>query len=255
MTLRLLLPPSVGVARARARAELLDQSLYAEAGEEVEVSVARDYAELTERGREVELVWAPPTICAELEPQAHALYKCVRFGNTTYRAAILTPRGHAKTLSDLEGKRFAFVDPLSLGGHVLAAALLREAGVTLGATSFVGSYPEVLRALLAGEVDAGALMVRDASAGALRDALAMHGGRRANDALEALDYTRDAPNDAIVLGSVLEPRRARRLAELVLERSGRAHAAFCLALEADGFERAKEGEYASLRPLLALASA
>ena len=63
MTLRFLLPPSVGPARALARAELLDQSLRADLAEPIEVEVARNYADLAERAErgDAHLVWMPPS--------------------------------------------------------------------------------------------------------------------------------------------------------------------------------------------------
>jgi phosphonate transport system substrate-binding protein len=259
MTLRFLLPPSVGPARALARAELLDQSLRADLAEPIEVEVARDYADLAERavGGDAHLVWMPPTLCARLESSVRDLYKCQRFGGTTYRSAVVVPRGSARTLSALRGKRFAWVDRLSVGGYLLARAELRAAGLDLsrdlGEQSFVGSYPQALAEVVEGRADATAVTVRDATPASLRDALASYGGRRAADALASVCVSGESPNDAIALTHALEPRRAKRLRERVFERDGaRARAALCLALDAEGFVHAKPGEYAPLRALLPL---
>ena len=89
--LRLMLPPSVGVARAKARGELLEASLAIEMGEEVQVLVAEDYAAITRGVREatVELVWAPSAVCAEIESEARAIWKTVREGRSEYRSALV----------------------------------------------------------------------------------------------------------------------------------------------------------------------
>ncbi len=256
MSLRLLLPPSVGRARARARAELLDQSLRADLAEPIAVEVAADYGELAARAeRDVHLVWMPPTICARLEPRVRALYKCQRFGRTTYRSVIVARQGELSALAELRGKRVAWVDRLSVGGYLLALAELRRAGLEpdteLASQSFVGSYPEALAAVLSGAADAAALTVRDDSKAALREALASYGGRRAAEALVGVRVTNDSPNDALAITSVLDARRAEKLERRVFAREGgRAHAALCLALDAEGFVAARPGEYGALRTLI-----
>jgi ABC-type phosphate/phosphonate transport system substrate-binding protein len=197
----------------------------------------------------------PPTLCARLESSVRALYKCQRFGGTTYRSAIVMRKGEASSPSALRGKRCAWVDRLSVGGYLLARAEVRAAGLDpsadLGAQSFVGSYPQALAEVIEGRADATALTVRDPSGESLRDALASYGGRRAADALAAVCVSGESPNDAIALTHALERRRASKLAERVFDREGaRARAALCLALDTEGFVRAAPGEYAALRALL-----
>lgn len=257
VSLRLLLPPSVGRSRARARAELLDQSLRADLAEPVQVEVASDYGELAARAeRDAHLVWMPPTICARLEPLVRALYKCQRFGRTTYRSAIVARSGTVLSLRDLRGKRVAWVDRLSVGGYLLAVAELRRAGMDpdreLASQTYVGSYPEALAAVLSGGADAAALTVRDDSVASLREALASYGGRRAAEELHAIRISGESPNDALAITSVLDIRRAEKLEERVFGReSARARAALCLALDAEAFVLATPGEYAPLRELIA----
>jgi len=255
VTLRLLLPPSVGSARARARAELLDQSLRADLAETIEIDVADGYADLAERTERAEahLVWMPPTVAARLEPSLRSLYKCVRHGRTTYRSSIVARRGEITSIEELVSKRAAWVDPLSVGGYLLAHAALEQAGIAaqLGAQAFHGSYPDALDAVLEGEADFTAITVRDDSPSGLRDGLASFGGKTAIDRLAGLHVTHESPNDAVGLTRALEPRRADRIARRVFEqRDARARAALCLALDAEGFVRASPDEYASLRELI-----
>lgn len=256
MTLRLLLPPSVGSARARARAELLDQSLRADLAETVTIDVADSYADLGDRAErgDADLVWMPPTVCARLEPHLRGIFKCVRQGSTSYRSAVVVARRSIATLDGLAGRRAAWVDRLSVGGYLLAHSELRARGLAerLGEQRFCGSYPAALDALLDGEADFAAVTVRDDTPAALREALAAFGGKAAADRLEGIHVTRDSPNDAIGLTRALDAKRAERIARRVFEQKGaRARAAFCLALDAEGFVRATPGEYAELRRLIA----
>lgn len=256
VTLRLLLPPSVGSARAHARAELLEQSLKADLAEEVVIDVANGYADLAERveAGEADMVWMPPTICARLEPRLRSIHKCVRHGHTTYRSCIVVRTGEVSSLSGLEGLRAAWVDRLSVGGYLLAHDDLERQGLTaavLGEQSFEGTYPDALDAVLEGRADFGALTVRDDTPAATRDGLATHGGKAAADGLTGIHVTRTSPNDAIGISQALDARRAERIARRVFDKQGaRARAALCLALDAEGFVRATPGEYAALRSLL-----
>ncbi len=256
MTLRLLLPPSVGSARARARAELLDQSLRAALAEPVLIDVATSYADLAERVErgEAHLVWMPPTVAARLEPRLLHIFKCVRNGRTSYRSSIVARRGEITSLAELSGKRAAWVDRLSVGGYLLALEALREHRLDrgLGEQRFLGDYPSALEAVLDGSADFSAITVRDAAAASLRDALASFGGRPAAERLSGVHVTHETPNDAVGLTAALPPREADRIASRVFEdRRARAQAALCLALDAEGFVRAVAGEYGSVRRLIA----
>jgi len=256
VTLRLLLPPSVGSARAHARAELLDQSLRADLAETVEIDIADSYADLARRAEagEADLVWMPPTICARLEPRCRSIHKCVRNGHATYRSCAVARRGGPGSLRELKGRRAAWVDRLSVGGYLLVFDDLRRHGIDdddLASQTFEGSYPDAIDAVLEDRADFTALTVRDETPGATRAALAAYGGKPAADRLTAIHVTGSSPNDALGLTDALEPRRADQIARRVFDREGaRAQAALCLALDAEGFSRATPGEYAPLRRLL-----
>jgi len=255
MALRLLLPPSVGSARARARAELLDQSLRAALAEPMSIAVADSYADLAQQveREEAHLVWMPPTVAARLEPILRSVFKCVRHGQTTYRSSIVARRRAFGSIDDLAGARAAWVDPLSVGGHLLARSALRENGVfaRIGEQRFHGDYPSALGAVLDGQADFAAITVRDDSPAALRDSLASFGGRPAADRLAGLHATHPSPNDAIGVTAALHARAADRIVQRVFrDRRARAQAALCLALDAEGFVRAEPDEYAPLRRLI-----
>ncbi len=65
-----------------------------------------------------------------------------------------------KSLSDLIGKRFAFVNKNSTMGHLVPMSMLIQAGVTankLGSVQFLGTHNDVALAVLVGDFDAGAV--------------------------------------------------------------------------------------------------
>src|SRR5207244_6062947 len=83
-------------------------------------------------------------------------------GSSTYRGIIVTRKDSGiKSIADLKGKRFAFVDPKSASGYVYPRAMLIEKGIDpetfFSETIFAGSHDRVIAAVLNRRVDAGAI--------------------------------------------------------------------------------------------------
>lgn len=255
--LRLLMPPSVGVARARARGELLESSLSIELGEPLEVQVADDYAAIVKAVRDAsaELVWAPSAACAEIEDETRAIWKTVREGRSEYRSALVARADARLALERLSGKRAAWVDPLSIGGYLLARKHLVDRGidpeVTFGEQRFLRTHPAVLNAVLHDEADVAAVSVPGAEDELVRQGLVVFAGEVGATRLVALAVTQPAPTDALVLTRALEETRARAFTSRVFSRGARGRlASLCLALECEGFEVGRPAEYTKLRELV-----
>jgi len=83
-------------------------------------------------------------------------------GKDAYHGYIITRADSGiKTLDDLKGKTFAFVDVASTSGYLIPQAVLKDAGIDpendFAETFFAGSHPAVIEAVKAGQVDAGAI--------------------------------------------------------------------------------------------------
>jgi phosphate/phosphite/phosphonate ABC transporter binding protein len=107
----------------------------------------------------------------ELSPYAYALatqrvkLKClvqsIADGSVTTSGYIFvredSPR---RTVADLKGATFAFVDPVSTSGYLFARKILKDNGIDyrkdLARTEFAGNHEAVLLAVMEGRVDAGA---------------------------------------------------------------------------------------------------
>lgn len=262
MSLRFLLAPSIGAARARARAELLTQSVAELFGERVEIVTAESYQQLSDQALDAaDLVWAPPALCVRLAQSARAIYRAVRHGRGTYRSALIVRKNGPQRIADLEGAHAVWVDRLSIGGHLLARAYLLDDGIDpdayFASQHFVGSYPDAIREVLYGRAHVTAISVPDGAARSVEESLASYGGNVAASELRSIAVTSDTPNDALVLTGRLSEERAEALAARVFGTpdAKKTPASLCLALEAEAFERATPADYARIAQLIASAPA
>ncbi len=117
-------------------------------------------------------------------------------GSATYRGLVIARKDSGlRSVSDLEGKRFAFVDQKSTSGYVYPRAMLVEKGVDPARyfkdTFFAGSHDKVIAAVLERQADAGAIY--DGSLG-----VAKAKGVPVDD-LVTLSSTDPIPHDAIAV--------------------------------------------------------
>ncbi|MDP7035205.1 MAG: serine/threonine-protein kinase, partial [Planctomycetota bacterium] len=97
------------------------------------------------------------------EPDLKPLAQQVRGGQAFYHGVIITQQDSSiRTLEDLRGKRFAFVDPNSTSGYVFPRSLIRTQGKDpddfFREILFFRSHDKVLQAVREGkQVDAGAV--------------------------------------------------------------------------------------------------
>jgi phosphonate transport system substrate-binding protein len=256
VALTFLLPPSLGSAKASARAELIESTLERELGEPVSASVAASYGELEARAAAgtASIVWAPAGVCAKLGA-VRAIFTIVRAGRASYRSALVGRREQALTLATLAGARAAWVDALSAGGYLLVAALLREHGVdavrTFASQRFEGSHRAAVEAVLHGTADVTAVSVASADEATILEALRWYAGPK-GDLLGAIALSDACPNDAVVLTTGLgEEDAARIAARLVPATQGaRVRSRLLSALEADGLLPAVLDDYRRLRTTL-----
>lgn len=251
--LTLLFPPSLGRVAASARADLLAQWFLRHLGLDVSISVAPTYDALRtaiER-REVDLAWAPPTVCAAVQHTSLAILKAVRSHSSSYHAALVVRRGGPITLDDLRGGRAAWVDRMSTAGYLLPAAHLRDQGrdpdELFSEQVFVGSYGRALAAVLGGEAELASIYAASPTSEAaqlsLREVMGEDSMR-----LRALDFTAASPSD----GLVVVDRSTESDGHQVLEQirgltDGRTQTLLLTVLDAEALELAGPGEYDALR--------
>lgn len=240
MSALFLLSPSLGPAKSEARAELIGRALSRELGEPVRAEVASTYAALESAVRDarVDLAWTPAAVCARVG-DARALYTVVRGGRSSYRSALVARREDKLSLATLAGKRAAWVDPLSAGGYLLVAALLRARGIdpdrTFASQSFLGSHRAALLAVAHGEADVAAVSAHGLDDATLAADLRWYIGAP-GDQLDAIALSDRCPNDAIVITSRAPAVLASRFRDAFVAAPSPGASALFSVLEADGLE-------------------
>lgn len=164
-------------------------------------------------------------------------------GRASYDGYIITSRRSGiRNLKELKGKRFGFVDPKSASGYLFAKYALLQEGIDperdFKEVIFLGSHDNVIRAVLSGEVDAGATYNE-----ALEKASSQ--GVNLNDVV-FLNTVKDIPKDAIVL--------LKKLPNDFIERFKEALLSFKQPKGIQGFIEAKDERYDIIRKVKRLIS-
>ncbi|SVA69337.1 uncharacterized protein METZ01_LOCUS122191 [marine metagenome] len=176
-------------------AELLQK----ETGLHFKTSVATSYAAVIEAmgAGKVDIGWLATFsyVLAKDKYDVELLLVVQRFGSPFYRGQIMVRADSGiNSLDNLQGKRFAFVDPASTSGHLYPKTLLLSKGLDpktfFSKTIFAGSHNAVVLSIYKGEVDGGAAYdgSRAAVAKSYPDVF---------EKIKVLAYTKEIPNDTV----------------------------------------------------------
>src|SRR5882724_11822551 len=204
--------PVLGEAEMRAEFDPLAAYLSDAIGQKVVLYVAKDYGDLRTQ------IEAGAVDIGSFSPFAYVdamrggkvriIAQSIIDGTATYRGIIVARKDSGlKTVNDLKGKRFAFVDPKSASGYVYPRAMLIEKGINpesfFKETIFAGSHDKVIAAVLEGRVDAGAIY--DGAIG-----VAQRSGV-STDNLVTLAGSDPIPHDAIAVRVGMDDALAKRI--------------------------------------------
>ena len=213
ITVTMVVVPS-GDARQTARAaEHVASLLGEETGYHVHAFVAGCYGAAVDTLAigEADVGWLPATTYVLAHDRFGVEVQLVtqRSGRTSYRGQFLVRSdSDINDLSQLAGKNFAFVDPLSASGFLYPALYISNTqGITytnfFSQTVFAGSHPAVVTAVYTGQ----------------HHGIPIHGGATYEDArgsvvdqypdvfskVKVLTYTMSIPNDTVSTRAGLEP--------------------------------------------------
>lgn len=139
---------------------------------------------------------------------AHDRYKTqakitfIRHGKEVYQSQIIARADSGiKDLKDLDGKKFAYVDPASTSGYLMPAKLFLENSVKPSETVFANKHDNVVMMIYQKQVDAGATFYSPPNAkGEIEDARRLVKSQYPDveDKIKIIKLTEPIPNDPIV---------------------------------------------------------
>ena len=165
---------------------------------------------------EVDAAWGPPVICARVEAAGGVVaHRAIRRGSTTYRSALVNRKQDRWDLRVVKTGGFrpraVWCDEWSMGGYLLARALLRKEGIDLDTQllnqRWLGSYTACFESL--GEYDGDITASFVGSSGGLETIW----GNRV-DRLQIVALSDESPNDGIVLAPKLEEKRILHISDV-----------------------------------------
>jgi phosphonate transport system substrate-binding protein len=199
---RFALPPSLGEDAAKARASKLESHFQSALSRKTEIVVAQSYEALAKDllSGKVDAAWAPPFVCARIEAMGvRVLVRGVRHGASSYRAALVCRAESPLTLDTMGGRPAVWTDRDSVGGYLLAMALLRGKGYdpnkVFSKQEFAGSYKSAVEAVLNETADVTSVF---ALTGKDQTGVDQVLPGREKD-LHVIAFTEESPNDGVAV--------------------------------------------------------
>ncbi len=152
-------------------------------------------------------------ILAHEKYQVSAKLIGVNLGSSEYWGQIITSNPKIKTLQDLNDKKFAFVDPASTSGYLLAAKLFKDENIKPSEVVFAGKHDSVVTMVYQGRIDAGATYHTSAENGVPQDARRLVAAQFPDvyQKVRILKLTGPIPSDPVVFRKDLPPDAEAKL--------------------------------------------
>lgn len=218
-------------------------------GRPVRVLIAADYGALADCLKDgvVDVGWFSPLayVHAAEKTRLVPLVTPVVNGAADYKGYIIARRDRGiKEIVQLKGRRLGFVDPKSASGYIYPRLLMCRAGLDPdhdpGEVVFLGTHSRVIKAVLDGEIDAGATYTD-----ALKEA------KRSGLPLQDLIYLAESspiPKDCLAARAALGEKLCRRVRQMLLSMAAdKEGKKVLLAAGIDHFVMAREENYDIVR--------
>jgi len=207
--------------------------------------IVKDYETLSEwlGSGNIDIGWFSPFayVRAKARTDVIPLATPIVNGKDSYMGYIVAKKdGSVHSLSDLPGRVFGYVDKNSASGYLFANDILAKNHVdpaSFAKAVFMGSHDKVIRAVLSGEVDAGATY-SEALDYAAQQGLPV-------DRLSIIASCGPIPKDVIGANAMMNPALRERLKKALIEFKKPAD----IVSPVDGFTESNDSNYDIIRNL------
>ncbi|MEK6773238.1 MAG: phosphate/phosphite/phosphonate ABC transporter substrate-binding protein [Bdellovibrionota bacterium] len=154
--------------------KLIESWLAQETGYHFEIRIPLNYISVVEsfgsKRADMALINTFGAILAKEKYQATIRLRGIHFGRDFYNGQIIVRKNKIKKLEELNGKKFAFVDPASASGYLMAADLLKKKNIQPKEFIFAGAHDSAVMMVYQGKVDGAATFYSPESKGDPQDA-------------------------------------------------------------------------------------
>lgn len=203
--IKLFFVPSVDAKLISENGKVIEEHLTKSTGYHFKTAVPASYVAVVEAfgtaRADIAVLTTFSYLLANEKYGAQAKLSSIRFGEPTYRGQIIAKAdGPIKKIEDLNGKRFAYVDPASGSGYILPAKLFKDKGINPAQTVFAQKHDNVVTMVYQGQVDAGATFYSPPAEGKIQDArkLVKTQFPDVEEKVKIVAMTDPIPNDPIV---------------------------------------------------------
>ncbi len=257
--IKVFLIPSVDAQMLKDKAKDLKVALQEATGYSIKLLVPSSYIAVVEafgtKKADVAVMNTFGYLLAQSKYNVEAKLMVTRFGQMSYKSQIIVHvDSDIKNLKDLNGKKFAFVDPASASGHILAKDLFNKKGIKLGQEMFAQKHDSVVAMVYQKQVDAGATFYSPVRNGHIQDArrLVKTQFPDVEEKVKILTLTDKIPNDPIIFRKEMGSEMKEKLVNAFINfiKSPKGKKTFEQLYLVDGMVKIDDSVYDPVRKVL-----
>ena len=218
--IKLYLVPSQDMQGLSDNGKKLQDYLIRDLGLEVVVELPISYVAVVEafgsKRADVAIINTFGYLLAKEKYGVEVKLKLVNRGRDEYYGQIIARVDGPQSIKELQGKKFAYVDPASTSGYILPLRLFQQEGVKIKESIFAGRHDAVVTAVYQRQVDAGATFYTPPDDdGTIKDARMLVKTQYPDvfEKIKILKLTGPIPNDPLVFRKELPEQIKNKIAD------------------------------------------
>lgn len=186
---------------------------------------------------------------------AEARLTVIRYGESTYKGEILARAGGPiRKLENIDGKKFAYVDPASVSGYMLPLKIFREKKIKPKETVFAMTHDNVVSMVYQGQVDAGAAFYSPPEKNEIQDARRLIKTQHPDveEKVKIIALTDSIPNDPIIFRKGMPEEMKKKITDAMLKFASTKEGKEAMVpwSSVDGLIPASDKDYDSVREMM-----
>ena len=257
--IKLFFIPSVEAGVLATNGEHVKKYLEQATGYKFEVAIPQSYVAVVEafgaKRADVAAINTFGYILAHEKYGATAKLTVLRYNQATYSGQIVVRAdSKIKDLKDLNGKKFAFVDPASTSGYLLPMKLFADNGIKPKETVFGMKHDNVISMVYQKQVDGGATFYSPPEKNEIQDArrLVKTQYPDVEEKIKILKTTGEIPNDPIIFRADLPEEMKTKITDAFMAyvKTEDGKAAFKALYGVTDLQKATDKDYDGVRDML-----